>query len=298
LGRAFSALLFVACATQGAALGFGWAAPLALRIRVHWRSLAVVAFGWRWRSSIPSGIRMKISVVIPAFNEEKLLASSLERVKDSMTVFSDRNWGGELIVCDNNSTDQTVAIARAHGAIVVFEPVNQISRARNRGASVAQGDWLLFVDADSWPTKELFEAMAARIDSGRIIGGGCTIQLDGGSWGIRAVAGLWNRVSRVCRWAAGSFVFCGAADFHAVGGFSEALYASEEIDLSKKLKARGRATGRRFVIIAEVSLRTSSRRAKLYSLGEHLRFVARLLRSPRASLARREGCQMWYDGRR
>jgi glycosyltransferase involved in cell wall biosynthesis len=40
-------------------------------------------------------------------------------------------WSSELIVCDNNSSDRTAGIARAAGATVVFEPVNQISRARN-----------------------------------------------------------------------------------------------------------------------------------------------------------------------
>ena len=54
----------------------------------------------------------------------------------------------EVIVVDNNSTDDTAAIAEAMGATVVGEPVQGIGRARNRGASVAQGDVLVFVDAD------------------------------------------------------------------------------------------------------------------------------------------------------
>ena len=77
----------------------------------------------------------------------------------------------ELIVCDNNSTDRTAAIAAAAGAIVVFEPINQISRARNTGAARATGDWLLFVDADSFPTRELFADVVAAISSGACMAG-------------------------------------------------------------------------------------------------------------------------------
>ncbi|HUN69649.1 MAG TPA: glycosyltransferase, partial [Burkholderiales bacterium] len=77
---------------------------------------------------------MRLSIVVPAFNEERLLASTLESIKAAAKVF-DAAGGWELIVCDNNSTDATAEIARAAGAQVVFEPHNQISRARNRGAA-------------------------------------------------------------------------------------------------------------------------------------------------------------------
>ncbi len=241
---------------------------------------------------------MKISVIVPAYNEEKLLGSSLAKIMAAMAAFSIRGWRSEVIVCDNNSTDRTAEIARAAGAVVVLEPVNQISRARNRGASVAQGEWLVFVDADSWPSEELFEALCRRIEKGRVVGGGCTIAMDGGGTAVRVLSGVWNRLSRLSSWAAGSFVFCEAAAFRAVGGFSVELFASEEIDLSKKLKAHGRKAGKRFTIISEVSLLTSSRRASMYSTREHLRFMARMLRSPRSAVTSREGSKVWYDGRR
>src|SRR2546421_4563675 len=120
---------------------------------------------------------MQISIIIPAFNEERLLGESLRHVQAAMTAFTRRGWAAELIVCDNNSTDRTAEIARAAGATVVFEPVNQIARARNRGASEASGDWLVFVDADSHPTPELFAAVADEIERGRCLAGGCTIRI-------------------------------------------------------------------------------------------------------------------------
>ena len=91
---------------------------------------------------------MKLSVVVPAFNEERLLAGSLAAIRDALRAFEEAGWDTELIVCDNNSTDRTAEIARDAGAAVVFEPVNQIARARNAGAAHATGEWLLFVDAD------------------------------------------------------------------------------------------------------------------------------------------------------
>ena len=88
---------------------------------------------------------MKVSIVVPAFNEEALLVGSLAAVRKAMRAFDH----AELIVCDNNSTDRTAEIARGAGGTGVFVPVKLIARARNAGAAAASGDWLLFVDAES-----------------------------------------------------------------------------------------------------------------------------------------------------
>jgi glycosyltransferase involved in cell wall biosynthesis len=77
------------------------------------------------------------SIVIPAFNEEEFLPATLAAVRAAMA--AQTGACGELIVVDNNSTDRTAAVARSLGAQVVFEPVNQISRARNCGAAAALG---------------------------------------------------------------------------------------------------------------------------------------------------------------
>ena len=121
---------------------------------------------------------MKISIVVPAFNEERLLGGSLAQITSAAAAFTRRGWDFELIVCDNNSTDRTAEIARAAGATVVFEPVNQIDRARNTGAAAASGDWLVFVDADSHPSAELFAEVAGQIKSGHCLAGGSTVRLD------------------------------------------------------------------------------------------------------------------------
>ena len=241
---------------------------------------------------------MRVSIVLPAFNEEKLLPSTLQAVALALPGFAEKGWETEVVVCDNNSTDRTGEIARAHGAKVIFEPVNQISRARNSGASGASGDWLVFVDADSLPTADLFRDVARRIESGKAIGGGSTVRLEVNRRGPRFWVGCWNRLSQTFRLAAGSFVFCESAAFRAIGGFSLDLYASEEIDFSRRLRRYGRAQGKRFVILTDHPLLTSARKLDLYTSREVLRFLSRAFTRPRKTLRSREACEFWYDGRR
>jgi len=81
------------------------------------------------------------SIIIPAYNEEDWLSRTLSALDEAMGTLSLR---GEVIVVDNNSSDRTPQIARQHNARVVFEPVNQISRARNTGARAAKGRYFIF----------------------------------------------------------------------------------------------------------------------------------------------------------
>jgi len=135
---------------------------------------------------------VKLSAIVPAFNEERLLAGTLERIKARLGIPHQAGWSSEVIVCDNNSTDRTAELARAGGARVVFEPLNQIARARNRGARAASGDWLLFVDADSSPSPALLGEMLQGIEEGDCVGGGATLALPGAPLMVRAWAGAWN----------------------------------------------------------------------------------------------------------
>jgi GT2 family glycosyltransferase len=241
---------------------------------------------------------VKLSIIVPAFNEERLLGATLQCVNANRTVFADRGWESELIVSDNNSTDRTAEIARAAGATVVFEPVNQIARARNRGAEAASGEWLLFIDADSHPTAELFADALDQIESGRCLAGGSTIRLEAGYPVANFVTEIWNGVSRWRHFLAGSFIFCEAAAFRKVQGFSQELFAGEELDLSKRLQALARETGRKLVILHRHPLLTSARKIRLYSAREHLRFILRAAFRPGSVIRNRDACHTWYDGRR
>jgi glycosyltransferase involved in cell wall biosynthesis len=241
---------------------------------------------------------MRVSVIVPAYNEERLLPGSLRSIRAAMRAFEDAGWSSELIVCDNNSTDRTAEIAADAGARVVLEPVNQIARARNTGAAAATGDWLVFVDADSYPGAALFADVVRAIASGRVLAGGATVAAESDRRVVRATVGVWNLISRLARWAAGSFIFCEAATFRRLGGFNQALYAGEEIDLSRKLKRVARREGRRMVILHRHPLRTSARKAHLYTARDALRFYSRVILTGGRALKTREGAFIWYDGRR
>jgi GT2 family glycosyltransferase len=154
------------------------------------------------------------------------------------------------------------------------------------------------VDADSHPTAELFAETAAQIESGRCLAGGCTVRMDERHFAADVGTGLWNLLSRLTKWAAGSFIFCEAEAFRKVGGFNADLFASEEIDLSRRLKALARRSGRKMVILHRHPLATSARKMRLYSRGELARFLKNAILRPRETVTRREACGPWYDGRR
>lgn len=242
---------------------------------------------------------MRISIVIPAFNEEKLISTTLQSLQAARAAFTALGWESEVIVCDNNSTDLTPELARAAGAVVVFESVNQIARARNSGAAAATGDWLVFLDADSQVSHDLLADVAEVIRSGRHLAGGCTVRLDHAPWWTAVFVMLWTFASRTRHWAAGSFVFVAAEAFRTVGGFNQALYASEEIDLSQRLNHLARQRHLQpMCILTSHPLLTSGRKARLYTPWEHMRFMMKAVFSLGRSLNRRDACPIWYDGRR
>lgn len=241
---------------------------------------------------------MRISIIIPAFNEEKLLSTTLASIKIAAKSFTTHGFETELIVCNNNSTDSTAQIAEAAGAIVVFEPINQISRARNCGAAAASGEWLVFIDADSTPSAELLAEAAACMKEGKVLAGGSTIRLDSANRIGNIITYLWNLWSRFTHCFAGSFIFCEAAAFREVGGFTTELFASEEVDLSKRLKKLAHQKSKRIVILHHYPILTSDRKLRLYSPREHLRFLSRMILAGGGTLRSREECSNWYDGRR
>ena len=193
---------------------------------------------------------MLLSIVIPAFNEEKELPGCLAAIGAAVAACGLGTGEVEVVVCDNNSTDLTAEVARRAAAVVVFEPVNQISRARNTGAAAARGEWLLFVDADSrLDPVNLRRVVALARANEPVVGGGCVIALEGVPWWTRPGVWAWNFYSAVRGVAAGSFVFCRAEVHREVGGFSVERFAAEELDYSRQLRACGRAQGRRFVVL-------------------------------------------------
>jgi glycosyltransferase involved in cell wall biosynthesis len=241
---------------------------------------------------------VKISTIVPAFNEEKCLGGTLAQIESASKVLTESGWETELIVCDNNSNDRTGEIARASGATVVFEPVNQISRARNSGAASATGDWLVFVDADSHPSPELFADMAKEIQSGNCIAGGSIIRWDRKHFVNEIVTSVVNVGFRWRRILCGAFIFVETAVFHQLGGFSNEAFAGEDVELGGRLKALSKQTGKRFVILHRHPIITSTRRLKDFTVLSHLNLVVHIILHPHACTTNRETAHRWYDGRR
>lgn len=240
----------------------------------------------------------RISFVIPAWNEAELVGQCVASIDASWQAVAPTNLMHEIIVVDNNSTDTTADVATAAGARIVFEPVNQIARARNAGAAAATGDWLVFIDADSELNPGLLVAVVELIQCGRYAGCGSVMRMDDIPLLARLSIWLWTCLSRLFGWAAGSFFVCRADIFREVGGFSEDLYVTEEIDLSRRIKPAARRRRLKFAVLRDHPLQTSNRKMHLYSNAELLGQFLRLARRPRGAARDRDSLDVWYDGRR
>ncbi len=230
-----------------------------------------------------------ISFIIPAYNEESLLARTLEAIHNAARGV---RVDYEVIVADDASTDRTAGIARQRGARVIEVNKRQIAAARNAGAREARGDVFIFVDADTIVPQAALTAALAALHEGAV-GGGCSVRLDGRvSLAGRLMLPALNRLFRILKYAGGCFIFCRREAFEQAGGFDERYFAGEEIWLSRALKRQGR-----FVVSRE-KVTTSGRKLRQNSTGRILWTMFRLvLRGPKAA-QRREGLELWYDGRR
>jgi glycosyltransferase involved in cell wall biosynthesis len=231
------------------------------------------------------------SIIIPAYNEAAWLPGTLAALRQAMAPLPLR---GELIVVDNNSSDETAALAREAGATVVFESHNQIARARNAGARQAQGRYLVFVDADTHIAPELLARALAKLRDGGCVGGGAKVGFDVPlNAGARLGLALWNGISARLKLAAGCFIYCRREAFEAVGGFSEAVYASEEIWLSRALRRWGRAKGMDFCLIHTPTAHSSGRKMVWFSAWQQIGMLLLVLFFP-VFVRYKRLCGFWY----
>ena len=88
---------------------------------------------------------IRVSAVMPCLNEERTLGLCIEKIRRA---FIDEAIAGEIIVADNGSTDNSVAVALALGARVVHEPKKGYGAALMAGINGAQGEVIVMADAD------------------------------------------------------------------------------------------------------------------------------------------------------
>ena len=229
-----------------------------------------------------------ISFIIPAHNEQELLGRTLAAVHDAARAVG-RPY--EIIVANDSSDDQTGSIAREHYARVVDVNYRQIAATRNAGARAANGEILIFVDADTMITERALRA-ALRVLGHGVIGGGCSARFDGAVPGYaKVLERVMPAILYALRLAPGCFLFCTRQVYSDVGGFNEALYCAEEVFFAQQLKRRGR-----FVILREFVI-TSARKLRSRTAFELLMTGLRLALAGPQSIRKREGLEYWYGPR-
>ena len=226
-----------------------------------------------------------LSFVIPAYNEEKYLPATL------CALFASAEAVGEpfeVLVVDDASTDHTAEVAREGGARVVSVNNRQIAATRNAGARAAKGDVLFFVDADTLANPAVIRAALRSLRNGAV-GGGCLFRYDEPVplW-ARAVYPLAVLACRMVALTGGCFLFCTRTAFTTIGGFSEEMFAAEEMEFAKALKRIGRFVVPRPVVV------TSAR--KISQLTAR-RIVKLLAHAARKGARKREGLELWYGDR-
>jgi glycosyltransferase involved in cell wall biosynthesis len=215
-----------------------------------------------------SSDQFTLSVIIPAWNEGDYLPDTLASLEHAIQSLPNE-VACEVIVVDNASSDNTRSIALSRGACVIFEPERRIARVRNAGAEAAKGDGLVFLDADTRIRATHLTAVVAGLRAG-LAGGGVPIDFDHLEGALqRAGLRAWNALSRGAHWAAGCFVFARADLHRAVGGFSEAVYAGEEIAYSRALKRLAQHQGRAFRILDIQPVVSSSRKITWFRPWQH-----------------------------
>ena len=237
---------------------------------------------------------LELSIIIPAYNEEALLGNTLTAAKSALAECGITE-SSEVIVIDNNSTDATADIAKNFGASVVFEPVNQISRARNAGGHAARGRFLIFLDADTTLSAKLLGRALENLRTGTCSGGGVVIEMEHRMPAfVHAMVKTWNGIAANLGPAAGCSVYCLRDGFEEIGGFSEKVYAGEEIWFSRELKKWGKRKRLRFIVITDIPISTSSRKMVWYSPVQLSRGVAWVIFFPWLTRSKKF-CRLWYD---
>jgi glycosyltransferase involved in cell wall biosynthesis len=183
-----------------------------------------------------------LSIIIPAFNEEKFLGNCLESLKEQ----DFRDF--EIIVVDNNCTDKTREIAKKFGAILVSEKNQGVAFARNKGAKVAKGEILAFTDADTILPKNWLSRIQKEFENDKELvafGGSC--EFYSGPISARLASKFLLKPFFILdKFFSRGFNLMGSnmaikrETFLKIGGFNENLKLNEDVEISYRLRENGK----------------------------------------------------------
>ena len=172
-----------------------------------------------------------VSIIVPTLNEAAQISQTLQAL---MALAGEK----EILVVDGGSEDETVALARGAGVIVI-ESARGRGVQQHAGAMAARGDVLWFVHADTIaPPNGILDINAALADSA-IVGGNFGLTFDGASRAARQLTAIYPALRWLNLCYGDSGIFVRRSVYEAVGGFRE-FAVFEDLDLLKRLRRAGR----------------------------------------------------------
>jgi len=207
---------------------------------------------------------MKISVIVPAYNEEKYLPRTLEKIKAGLATL---DCICEIIVVDNESTDKTKQIAEDFGAKVFTESEHNIAQVRNAGARNSSGDVLIFVDAVTLVPAEVFQEIASVMKNEKCFGGAAAVDYENfeRKWMKFYLLG-WRFWGMIFNMKQGAAQFCRKVSFLRIGGYDETVFMGEDVLFYWKLSRFAKQNGAFLHFIKNPKVLTSARRFDRMSL--------------------------------
>lgn len=173
---------------------------------------------------------MRISVIIPALNEEKNIAVTLQELG--------RLKPDELIVVDGGSADGTREVCQRFGAELHATPKGR-ARQMNFGARRATGEVLLFLHADTRLPRSAFADIRSVLEDPRVVGGRFDLQLDAVRPMLKLIGFMISLRSRISKVATGDQgIFVRREIFAELGGYPD-IPLMEDVAFSRALKRRG-----------------------------------------------------------